>query len=69
MVGYILKIKAIDVFGGPCKAPSFASATPEERYEFRVLAANYLAQRGVISVGEWRELSEEAHAAYADELG
>ncbi|WP_339497149.1 hypothetical protein [Pseudomonas sp. EA_15y_Pfl1_P101] len=69
MAGYILKIKEIGVFGGSRKASSFFSATPEERYDFRCLVADHLAQRGLISKVEWRELSEEAAAAYADELG
>ncbi|KRP68674.1 hypothetical protein TX23_25475 [Pseudomonas paralactis] len=57
------------VFGGSRKVCSFFSATPEERYDFRCLVADHLAQRGLVSKVEWRELSEEAAAAYADELG
>lgn len=69
MAGYILKLKEIGVFDRSRKASSFFSATPEEKYEFRVLVADYLMQRGLISKAGWRELSEEAAAAYADELG
>lgn len=53
----------------PAQSFSFLSATPEERYELRLLVADYFIQRGRISRGEWRELVEEAAAAYADDLG
>jgi len=49
--------------------PAFISATPEERYETRLALADDLKQQGLINEGEWRELNEEAVAAYADELG
>ncbi|WP_242200947.1 MULTISPECIES: hypothetical protein [unclassified Pseudomonas] len=47
----------------------FISATPEDRYEARLSLADDLQQKGLIDSGEWRELVEEAQAAYADELG
>ena len=69
MAGYILKIKEINVSGAHSKKSSFFLAAPEERLEFRILVADYLKRRRLISGGEWRELTEEAVAAYADELG
>lgn len=49
--------------------PGFISAKPEERYERRLALADDMKERGVIDSGEWRELTEKAVAAYADELG
>ena len=49
--------------------PTFISATPEERYETRQALADDLKQQELINEGDWRELTEEAVAAYADELG
>ena len=49
--------------------PAFISGTPEERYETRLTLADDLKEGGLIDEGEWRELLEEAVAAYGDELG
>ncbi|WP_300631619.1 hypothetical protein [Pseudomonas sp.] len=65
----IQKARDVDAGAGLRKSTSFFSATPEERYEFRILIAEYLTQRRLINEGERRELVEEAAAAYADELG
>lgn len=48
--------------------PAFISTTPEKRYETRLALADDLKVRALIDEGEWRELVEEAEAAYADEL-
>lgn len=51
------------------KDPAFIAGTPEYRYETRLAMADDLKARSVINAGEWRELLEEADAAYSDELG
>ena len=47
----------------------FTAGTPEYRYETRLALADNILERRVIHLGEWRELVEEAVAAYSDELG
>lgn len=49
--------------------PAFITAKPEERYEARLALADDLSEQGLIDEGEWRELTDEAVAAYAYELG
>ncbi|CRM18526.1 hypothetical protein [Pseudomonas sp. 24 R 17] len=63
------QISAMEAWFALRSDPSFISATPEERYETRLALADDLNERSVIDSGEWRELVEEAGAAYADELG
>ncbi|AZF05594.1 hypothetical protein C4J94_2827 [Pseudomonas sp. R5-89-07] len=61
--------KAREARGGESHRPSFFSATPRDRYEFRLLVADYLKLRGLIKYREWCRRVNEAVAAYADELG
>ncbi|MGY2094340.1 hypothetical protein [Pseudomonas simiae] len=63
------QINAMEAWFSLRNDPGFISATPEERYERRLALADDMKERGVIDSGEWRELTEEAVAAYADELG
>lgn len=69
MSTYVYKVKIPAAQAAAHRDSSFISAPPEERCRFRLLVAEYLMQRGLISKGERRELHEEAMAAYADELG
>lgn len=63
------QINAMEAWFSLRNDPGFISASPEERYERRLALADDMKERGVIDSGEWRELIEEAVAAYADELG
>ena len=63
------QINAMEAWFSLRNDPDFISATPEERYERRLVLADAMKERGVIDSGEWRELTEEAVAAYADEVG
>ena len=63
------QVNAMEAWFALRSDPAFLSATPEERYEARLALADDLKQQGLIDDGEWRELTEEAVAAYADELG
>ena len=63
------QVNAMEAWFALRNDPAFISATPEERYETRLALADDLKQEGLIDDGEWRELTEEAVAAYADELG
>ena len=63
------QINAMEAWFSMRNDPDFISATPEERYERRLALADDMKERGVIDSGEWREVTEEAVAAYADELG
>lgn len=47
----------------------FEAGSPEYRYETRLALADIMLERKVIDCGEWRELVEEAVAAYADDVG
>ncbi|EPJ82407.1 hypothetical protein [Pseudomonas sp. CFT9] len=47
----------------------FEAGSPEYRYETRLALADSMLERKVIDCGEWRELVEEAVAAYADDVG
>lgn len=69
MSTYVYKVQIPAARNAARRDSSFFGATPEERCRFRLLVAEYLMQRGLISKGERRELHEEAMAAYADELG
>lgn len=63
------QINAMEAWFSLRNDPDFISATPEERYERRLSLADDMKERGIIDSNEWRELTEEAVAAYADELG
>lgn len=63
------QVSAMEAWFALRSDPAFISATPEERYETRLALADDLKQQGLIDGGEWRELTDEAVAAYADELG
>ncbi len=63
------QVSAMEAWFSLRNDPDFISATPEDRYEGRLALADDMKERGVIDSGEWRELTEEAGAAYADELG
>ena len=63
------QINAMEAWFSLRNNPDFILATPEERYERRLALADDMKERGAIDSGEWRELTEEAVAAYADELG
>ncbi|MDF3188001.1 hypothetical protein [Pseudomonas paracarnis] len=65
----IEQVNAMEAWFALRNDPAFVSGTPEERYETRLALADDLKQQGLINEGEWRELTEEAVAAYADELG
>ena len=65
----IEQVNALEAWFALRNDPAFISATPEERYETRLALADDLKHQGLINEGEWRELTEEAVAAYADELG
>jgi hypothetical protein len=65
----IEQISAMEAWFALRKDPDFIAAAPEERYESRLALADDMKERGVIDSGEWRELVEEAVAAYGDELG
>ncbi|TFW42164.1 hypothetical protein [Pseudomonas fluorescens] len=69
MTTNIEQANAIEAWFALRNDPAFISATPEERYETRLSLADDLKEQGLINEGEWRELGEEAVAAYADELG
>lgn len=62
------QIKAMQAWFALRNEPDFISATAEDRYERRLSLADDMKERGVIDSGEWRELTEEAVAAYADEF-
>ena len=47
----------------------FEAGSQEYRYETRLALADSMLERKVIDCGEWRELVEEAVAAYADDVG
>ncbi|AUO23264.1 hypothetical protein HX779_08830 [Pseudomonas sp. A4002] len=63
------QINAMEAWFSLRNDPDFNSATPEERYERRLALADDMKERGAIDSGEWRELTEAAVVAYADELG
>lgn len=63
------QVNTMEAWFALCNDPAFISATPEERYETRLALADDLKQQGLIKEGQLRELTEEAVAAYADELG
>lgn len=63
------QVNAMEAWFALRNDPTFISVTPEERYETRLALADDLNQQGLINEVEWRELTEEAVAAYADELG
>ena len=65
----IEQVNAMEAWFSLRNDPAFISATPEERYEARLALADDLKQQELINDGEWRELTEEAVAAYANELG
>nr|WP_314563027.1 hypothetical protein [uncultured Pseudomonas sp.] len=65
----IQQVSAMEAWFALRNDSKFISATPEERYETRLSLADDLKQEGLIHDSEWRELTEEAVAAYADELG
>lgn len=65
----VQKVTVMDAWNALLDDPAFVSATPEERYETRLSLADDLKQQSLIDEGDWRELNEEAVAAYADELG
>ena len=65
----IEQVNAMEAWFALRNEPEFIAATPEERYKRRLALAEDMKERGVIDSGEWRELTEEAVAAYADELG
>lgn len=65
----IEQLNARDAWFALRNDPDFISATQEERYERRLSLADDMKERGVIESNEWRELTEEAVAVYADELG
>lgn len=64
----IEQVNALEAWFALRNDPAFISTTPEERYETRLALADDLKVRALIDEGEWRELVEEAGAAYADEL-
>ena len=47
----------------------FENGSPEYRYEARLALADSMLEREVIDCGEWRELVEDAVAAYANDVG
>lgn len=65
----IEQVTAMEAWFALRNDPAFISVTPEERYETRLALADDLKQQGLIDDNEWRELTEEAVTAYADELG
>ncbi|MDY4299405.1 hypothetical protein SO486_05265 [Pseudomonas salmasensis] len=65
----IQQVNALEAWFALRNDPAFISATREERYETRLALADDLKEQGLIDEGEWRELGEEAVAAYGDELG
>ena len=65
----IEQVNAIKAWFALRTDPKFISVTPDDRYEARLSLADDLQQKGLIDSGEWREMVEEAQAAYADELG
>ena len=65
----IEQVNAMEAWFALRTGPEFISATPEDRYETRLSLADDLQQKGLIDSGEWRELVEQAQAAYVDELG
>ncbi|WP_338806909.1 hypothetical protein V8U11_06825 [Pseudomonas chlororaphis] len=65
----IKQIDALEAWYALFNDPAFAAASPEDRYDARLALADDMLARGVIDEGEWRELIEEAGAAFADELG
>lgn len=65
----IEQINAMEAWFALRNDATFLSATPEERYETRLKLADDLLERKLVDSGEWRELVEEATAAYAEELG
>ena len=65
----IEQVNAMEAWFALRNEPEFIAATPEERYERRLALADDMKERGVIDSGEWRELVEQAQAAYVDELG
>ena len=69
MATNIEQVNAMEAWFSLRNDPAFISATSEERYEMRLALADDLKQQGLINDGEWRELTEEAVAAYANELG
>ncbi|NWB67997.1 hypothetical protein [Pseudomonas sp. I8001] len=63
------QINAMEAWFSLRNDPDFNSATPEERYERCLALVDDMKERGAIDSGEWRELTEAAVVAYADELG
>lgn len=68
MTANIEQVNALEAWFALRNDPTFISATPEGRYETRLALADDFKDRGLIDSGDWRELVEEAVAAYADEL-
>ncbi|MFQ6346065.1 hypothetical protein ACQRBV_22445 [Pseudomonas sp. R11F] len=64
----IEQISAMEAWFALRNDPHFISTSPEERYEVRLALADDIKVHGVIDESEWRELVEEAAAAYAEEL-
>lgn len=65
----IEQINAMEAWFALRNDPDFIAAAPEERYESRLALADDMKERGAIDSREWRDLVEEAVAAYGDELG
>ncbi|MDQ0654371.1 hypothetical protein SAMN04490182_2102 [Pseudomonas cedrina] len=68
MTTNIEQVNALEAWFALRNDPAFISATPEDRYETRLALADDFKERGLIDSGDWRELVEEAGAAYAEEL-
>ncbi|MGU9815246.1 hypothetical protein ACU684_07625 [Pseudomonas sp. LF135] len=62
------QINAMQAWFALRNEPDFISATAEDRYERRLALADDMKEADVIDGGDWRELTEEALLAYADEL-
>lgn len=65
----IRKIDELENWAALDNDQAFITGTPEYRYETRLALSDDLRARNVIDAGEWRELQEEAGAAYSNELG
>ncbi|MGU9813176.1 hypothetical protein [Pseudomonas sp. LF052] len=62
------QINAMQAWFALRNEPDFISATAEDRYERRLALSDDMKEADVIDGGDWRELTEEALLAYADEL-
>lgn len=65
----IQKVNEMEAWFTLLNDAEFVAGSPEYRYETRLALADSMLEREVIDSGEWRELIEEADAAYADDVG